>query len=236
MRVKSLALTSFWTALCCLSSLVLANISVSPLEINLLTNKLGLNTTKITIKNTNNKSIFVHIIPFAIKNPGEKPIIKKRLKPAELGLLVSPRQMVLAPLEQKKVRVSYIASGSLKHDLLFTIQITPQNGTPYMKKKDNLETGVSIQIGYETLLIVRPIKMNRLIEIKRIKKKGVCRNLGNTTTDLINGKQCLQKECHNLPSLRLYSGQIKEIKLPFEAPFSYQIIVMDKKARNLKSN
>ena len=139
--------------------------------------------------------------------------------PTKLGLLVTPARLVLEPGQHRLIRIAAIPDRS-ESDRVYRVTIKPVVG-PISSE----QTGLKILVGYDVLVIVRPSNIMPAVSGTRAGKTLTFRNDGNSSVELINGKQCLagNRDCHELPSKRLYAGATWQQILPADLPVTYEV-------------
>jgi P pilus assembly chaperone PapD len=165
----------------------------------------------IEITNSADEILYVSIEPAEILNPGRPE--ERRVanpNPRELGLLISPNRLVLAPGERKVVRVSLLERPA-DRDRIYRVTIKPVIGEIVAR-----QSALKLVVGYDVLVIARPENARPLLEVSRRGNAVEFRNVGNTNALLFNGRQCDEEEtdCAELPSKRVYAGNTWQFQLP----------------------
>jgi hypothetical protein len=80
-------------------------------------------------------------------------------------------------------------------------------------------------IGYDVLVLVRPAAVRLGVSSRRSGSSLVFRNDGNSSVELIEGRQCDQARAHctDLPGKRLYAGAQWSETLQSSGPVEYTI-------------
>jgi P pilus assembly chaperone PapD len=165
----------------------------------------------IEITNSADEILYVSIEPAEIQNPGRPE--ERRVanpNPRELGLLISPNRLVLAPGERKVVRVSLLERPA-DRDRIYRVLVKPVIGEIVAR-----QSALKLVVGYDVLVIARPENARPLLEVSRRGNAVEFRNIGNTNALLFNGRQCDEEEtdCAELPSKRIYAGNTWQFQLP----------------------
>ena len=211
---KALLFTFLWL----LSASALAGISVNKAVIEFIP---GQSTrTDITVRNDGDEQAFVQVEVFEIINPGtpdEKRV--QHTNPKEMGLIVSPAKMALPSGGIKMVRMVNFNSP-LDKERIYRVKVVPVVGELFAE-----ENGIKMLVGYELLVMVRPVKSEPLINAQRKGKKLFVTNKGNTNVLMFNGRQCRSEtDCNeDLPAKRMYPGNTWEFNLPIDAPVDFSL-------------
>ena len=147
--------------------------------------------------------------------------------PEKLGLLVTPARMVLEPGQRKLVRLASLAPPSEK-ERIFRVTVKPVLGE--FQSKD---TGLKIVVGYDVLVIVRPITSSPGLSAIRSGRTLKFTNTGNVSIELVDGRQCdsSQVHCVTLPGKRLYAGATWSEQLQSDLPVQYTLRELGKVLR-----
>lgn len=165
----------------------------------------------IEIVNAGEDILYVTIEPAEIVDPGgENQRRVTNPDPRQLGLLVSPKRLVLGPGERKVVRLSLLERPD-DRDRIYRVTIKPVIGELVAR-----QNALKVVVGYDVLVIARPPNARPLLELSRNGQTVEVRNVGNTNALLFNGRQCddAQAECADLPSRRIYAGGAWQFELP----------------------
>ncbi len=187
------------------------------------------------VTNSSDKeTLYVEISIDQILNAGDYPLQRKTIKnPAESDIVVTPRKLALPPGTKKLVR--YMLSKPLNDkEKIYRVQVVPKIGSVNLKKlssdgkstsesEDSKNIGLKVMVGYDTLVMVRPLKMNPDFKFIRSpdKKKVVAENKGNTNVLIIMLEQCEEikkkdstsESCEKIAGDRLYPGKKLEFSL-----------------------
>ena len=165
----------------------------------------------IEIVNAGDDILYVSIEPSEIVDPGgpnERRVANP--DPRQLGLLISPKRVVLGPGERKVVRFSLLERPH-DRDRIYRVTIKPVVGELVAR-----QSALKVVVGYDVLVIARPQNARPLLELSRHGSTVEVRNVGNTNALLFNGRQCddAEAECADLPSRRIYAGGTWQFELP----------------------
>lgn len=216
------------------SFMVFAGIDVSPIIFDIQ----GNNSLKedIRVYNDDTADAYVKVTPHLLINlgtPEQKSILVD--DPEKLGLLVSPRVMVIPAHQTRSIRLVFL--GNLpKADRLYQVDVEPTVGN-FLMPKTGTDAGIKVLIGYGVIVVQRPSKITVKSSIKRVQNQLTISNLGNTNFVLGNGQQCdaAGKNCKELPAKRLYAGKTWQLTLPYATPATYLLSYLDT-SRSIKSN
>lgn len=183
----------------------------------------------IEVTNTGKENMYVLVEPAEILNPGTDRQSRVVLKnPRKLGLLVTPNRLVLAPGQAKLVRLSLL-SRPTGRDRIYRVKIRPVVG-----KLVASQTALKIIVGYDTLIIARPLKAESELSGKREGRKLTLHNSGNSNVLVMEARQCRTKtgqtekgqtrsDCVSLPTRRIYAKQKWSIDLPLDGPAELKV-------------
>jgi P pilus assembly chaperone PapD len=175
----------------------------------------------IEISNDGSDVAYVVVEPSEITAPGQPaqarvPIVD----PGAGGLLVSPQRLVLQPGERKAIRIAAIAERGTV-DRIYRVTVKPVAG-PVTAPVSALK----LLVGYDVLVIYRPSEPAAKIVGERKGNTLLLRNVGNTNAEVFNGHECQlgsAPQCRDLPSKRLYAGQVWEQTLPGTGTVRYRV-------------
>jgi P pilus assembly chaperone PapD len=173
----------------------------------------------VEVWNNSDERSYVEIAPAEILNPGSPGERRVQVAdPEKLGLLVSPNRMILEPGQRKIVRIAEI-SDEQDRERVYRITVKPVVGD-----LSGDQSGLKVLVGYDVLAIVRPGAPVSRISGSRQGKSLIVRNDGNSSAELINGRQCdANGRCVNLPGKRLYAGSNWKQELPGNEPVEYMV-------------
>lgn len=174
----------------------------------------------IELWNDSNERSYVEISPAEIVNAGQPSESRRQLSdPEQLGLLVSPNRMILEPGQHKIIRIAAI-SPAVERDRVYRVTVKPVVGD-----FSEGQSGLKLLVGYDVLAIVRPSKPMPKIVGSRDGQTLIVRNEGNSSAELLSGKQCAKAgaSCSALPGKRLYSGAEWRVQLPGDGPIEFSV-------------
>lgn len=204
-------------ALACISVPVDAELVVSDLIVELLADAQS--RKDVEVWNNSKERSYVVVSPAEILNPGRPT--EQRVQdpdPEKLGLLVSPIRMILEPGQRRVVRIARI-SPEPDRERIYRITVKPVVG-----ELTGDQSGLKVLVGYDVLTIVRPANPSPKISGFREGKTLSVRNDGNSSAELIKGRQCNPHgRCVDLPGKRLYSGADWKQELPGNEPVEYMV-------------
>jgi P pilus assembly chaperone PapD len=212
------AVAAIWLGIAGLTAPAGAELVVSDLVVEL---QPGKNSRKdIELWNNSDERSYIEIKPAEIINPGQSSETRRELvDPEKLGLLVSPNRMVLEPGQHKAIRIATIAP-SADRERVYRVTVKPVVGDI-----SDGQSGLKILVGYDVLTMVRPANPVPKIEGNREGRTLVVRNEGNSSVELLNGKQCVTADqgCSALAGKRLYSGAEWRLQLTGDGPIEYSV-------------
>jgi P pilus assembly chaperone PapD len=142
--------------------------------------------------------------------------------PGTGGLLVTPQRMILQPGERKLLRVAAVG-GRLASDRIWRVTVKPVAGPVTAQV-----TALKLLVGYDVLVIYRPMAPQPQLTGDRNGNQLTIHNLGNTNVELYEGKQCSAPgaaDCKTLPPRRLYAGASWQQTLPNSGGVEYHVAV-----------
>ncbi|MXO61263.1 hypothetical protein GRI89_17095 [Altererythrobacter salegens] len=176
----------------------------------------------IEVWNDSEERMYVQAEPFEIRKPGTPDEQRvPAVDPEVSGILVSPQRLVLEPGERRIVRVAAVGAPS-PNDRIYRVAIRPVAG-PISAESSALK----VLVGYDALVLVRPLLTDSNLEVSRTAHTLVLHNAGTTAEELFDGQQCNPdgKDCQALPAKRLYAGATWAVELPFEGPVTYKTAI-----------
>jgi P pilus assembly chaperone PapD len=192
---------------------VKSNMAMDKIILNFYSNKMTREDVGIT--NTGEDTLYLSAKVFEIINPeSESPQRIELNDPRKAGLIISPNRMVIAPGQNKIVRVIPTSPATDK-DKVYRILIKP-HAQKMSGQGEGKSAGFKIMIGYELLVFIRPADYTVDLEVKR---EGTALNLfnaGNTNINVREIKLCGddKSECTEIGGNRLYAGQSMQVILP----------------------
>jgi P pilus assembly chaperone PapD len=195
-----------------------AELAVSQLIIELA--PVGSRTADIEIYNDSDERSYVSVEPREIINAGlsiEKSFLTP--DPEKLGLLVSPTRLVMEPRQRRRLRIATIGPV---HDRERVYRVTVK---PVAGEINGPESGLKLLVGYDLLVLVRPLNSKPGIQIRRSGSLLTIVNRSNASVELAEGTQCGPRadQCRQLPSKRLYPGASWQQPLPLLTAGQYRI-------------
>lgn len=154
---------------------------------------------------------YVVATPRQLLDPGRDPQSSRiDPDPEKLGLLVSPSKMILEPGQRRLLRIAAL-SGPGDQERVFRVTVKPVTGALQAKS-----SGIKILVGYDLLVLVRPVIPKADVSAVRRGQSLLFTNHGNVSVEFIDGRQCDQgrKSCSALGGKRLYVGSSWTVDLP----------------------
>ncbi|MBT4879938.1 MAG: hypothetical protein HON43_03075 [Alphaproteobacteria bacterium] len=173
-----------------------------------------------------------------IENPGmpnERSIESRN--PKEVGLLLTPPKLVLAPNQRRSIRVSLLKPPG-EQERIYRIKVMPVLGQ--LKRVAPVSQGekrlfLRVNVAFLVELVIPPIKPVAKISAIRNGKSVTVKNIGNT--NLLFGKiqQCTSADkCveTGVTGKRLYAGNTYTFEIPEAGPVSFETVAetLDKKS------
>ena len=153
----------------------------------------------VEVWNNSPERAFVSVEPREIVDPGlASQNVRQDPDPEKLGLLASPRRMILEHVYRVMVK-------------------------PVVADVQSEDSGLKIMVGYDVLVLVRPLQSAANVTAARSGKRLTFRNAGNASVEIVDGRQCKDGQCSDLPGKRLYPGMSWSVDLPFDLPAEYML-------------
>lgn len=174
----------------------------------------------IEVWNSGQERMYVAAEPFRIVNPGTPQEDRQAISlEQDDALLVSPRRLVLEPGERRVIRIAAMADRAMT-DAVYRVAVRPVAG-PIAADTHALK----VLVGYDVLVLLRPVEAREGLEVDRRGKALRLRNTGNTAAELFDGRQCAPdgQDCRALPSRRLYPGAQWDLTLPHGTVVTYRV-------------
>ncbi len=174
----------------------------------------------VEIWNKSDQRTFVAVEPRQILNPSMANQSERRdPDPEKLGLLVSPTRMILEPGQRKLLRIATLASAN-DREQVYRVTVKPVIGSV-----ESPDSGLKILVGYDLLVLVRPMQMLPNVAVSRNGRALTFNNQGNVSVEIIDGTQCNSShaECKELPGKRLYPGASWTAELGSDLPVQYTL-------------
>ena len=195
-----------------------AEISLSQLIVDLSSNARA---RDVEIYNDSDERAFVVIEPREIINPGQiSESTRKSPDPEALGLIVSPRKIILEPRQRRLIRLADIGADR-QRERVYRVMVKPQVG-----QITSQSSGLKLLVGYDMLVLVRPDNAEEpSLAAKRVYGQLVITNNGNASVELDAGKQCDAREanCRDLGGKRLYAGASWTVDAPMTTPARFKV-------------
>jgi P pilus assembly chaperone PapD len=176
--------------------------------------------TDIEVWNTSEERAYVAAEPSEIVDAG-RPGEQRRTEadPEKRGLLVSPNRMILEPGQRRLIRLAPIGPRGMT-ERVYRVTVKPVAGELHSEA-----SGLKLLIGYDVLVLLRPLETRPNLSAVRSGNRITFRNDGNASVELIDGKQCAaDKSCVELPGKRLYAGAEWNQDLKSAAPVEYSVV------------
>ena len=173
----------------------------------------------VDITNTGDYKIFLNLTVAKIKNPHTANPERVELKdPRTSPVLVSPKQVLIPPGQRKRVRI-ILRKTPKDVDDVYRLAIKPFTGDVQIENDRPPEaksSAVKILLGYDILLLARPMDAVGKLAVKRTSKALWFKNTGNTNVLLRRMQQCnaAGNDCEELVPNRVYAGEIYKVDLP----------------------
>jgi P pilus assembly chaperone PapD len=176
--------------------------------------------TDIEVWNNSEERAYVAAEPSEVVDAG-KPNEERRTEadPEKRGLLVSPNRMILEPGQRRLIRLAPIGPRGMA-ERVYRVTVKPVAG-----ELASEVSGLKLLIGYDVLVLLRPLETRPNLSAVRSGNRLTIRNLGNASVELIDGKQCTTgSSCVELPGKRLYAGAEWSQDLKSTAPVDYSVV------------
>lgn len=174
----------------------------------------------IEILNNSPDRTFVAVEPREILNPSlPSQTVRQDPDPEKLGILVSPSRLILEGGQRKLMRIAAIGA-SPDRERVYRITVKPVVGALQAN-----ESGLKIMVGYDVLVLVRPVHVLPAVTGVRKGRTLTFENHGNVSVEVIDGRQCSpdQRHCTELPGKRLYPGADWTVPLSSDLPAEYTL-------------
>lgn len=194
-----------------------AQLAISQLIVEL---EPGASTADIEVVNDSPERAYVTIDPRQVVDPGTQgQQVFVSPDPEKLGLLVSPRKMILEPGQRKRLRIAAVGAPS-PAERVYRVTVKPVVGDV-----TGGETGLKMLVGYDLLVLVRPAVPAPRITGSRSGDTLTLVNRGNSSAELVDGRQCNAdgEQCVELPVKRLYAGASWTQTLPRSTKVHYRV-------------
>ena len=175
----------------------------------------------VDVWNNSPDRAYVAAEPREITGPGTPAqSVRKDPDPEKLGLLVAPARMILEPGQHKLLRIASIGPA-VPSERVYRVTVKPEVGRLASDK-----SGIKILVGYDVLVLVRPVDPRPSLAAKRSGNSVTFTNQGNVSIELADGRQCAAPSagCTPLPGKRLYAGTQWTEPLKSAGPIEYRVI------------
>jgi len=176
----------------------------------------------VEIVNTGDVRMYLDMKPAEIISPASNAPERRELDdPRDAPLIVTPRQLLVAPGERKRVRM--ILRDELIEERVFRLAINPYVGNVRLdesREGGDKASAIKVLVGYDLLLLARPLPLEPKLEVTRTEDAIEFVNAGNTNVLLNSITQCDSEgnDCEELEPDRLYVGETLRMKLPKVGP------------------
>lgn len=175
-------------------------------------------TQDLEIRNEGDDKIYLDLKLAEIIDPHTpKPTRNELTDPRTAPVLVSPEQLLVMPGQRKRVRL-IMRESATDTDRVFRLSVKPYTGKVDLGPAEAGKTtsGIKVLLGYEILLLSRPVELAPQMKIERSNSSLTLTNTGNTNVPLRRIAQCEQdgSDCIELQPNRLYAGERLELELP----------------------
>ncbi|WP_324808434.1 fimbria/pilus periplasmic chaperone [Sphingomonas sp. LY29] len=184
-----------------------AQISVSQLIVELNTEN---SAADLEVVNDSGERAYVTVTPRQIQLPGTPAESSfSTPNPETLGLLVSPSRLILEPNQRRRLRIARVGASS-DHEKIYRVTVKPVTG-----EIEATQSGIKMLVGYDLLVISRPVSSAVDLKKERTGSTLTIRNDGASSVELVEGKLCLPtKVCSSIPGRRIYAGAIWSQPIP----------------------
>ncbi|HJR82857.1 MAG TPA: fimbria/pilus periplasmic chaperone [Sphingomicrobium sp.] len=174
----------------------------------------------VEVWNNSPERAFVSVDPREVVNPGlQSQSIRQDPDPERLGLLASPRRMILEPGQRKLLRIASLSSDETREHV-YRVMVKP-----VVADVQSDDSGLKVMVGYDVLVLVRPVQPVFNVTGARSGRRLTFTNSGNTSVEIVDGRQCRdgRAQCSDLPGKRLYPGVTWSVDLPLDLPAGYTL-------------
>ena len=171
---------------------------------------------------------FVAVEPREIINPGlPSQSVRQDPDPERLGILVSPARMILEPGQRRLLRVANLSADPAREHV-YRVTVKPVVGAIQSDA-----SGLKIMVGYDVLVLVRPLRPEANLIAVRNGRSLYFSNKGYVSVEIVDGRQCARarSNCVQLPGKRLYSGASWTVQLQSDFPAEYMVKSPDRTER-----
>lgn len=187
----------------------------------------------IIVTNPDDTPAFIEVEVLEVLEPGTENESRTVVKnPEEIGLVASPRRLMVPPGGQRVVRLVSL-NGFQDKEQVYRVNFTPVAGDV---ESDTM--AVMILVAYQVLVFVDPATVTVDLSASRQGQQLLLENRGNVNVQIYQGLQCplgvelmppgkdeeaLENGCVELPNHRLYPGNRITVDLPFDRPARYLV-------------
>ena len=173
----------------------------------------------VELTNESPERAYVSVEPREVVDPGtpdERSFVSP--DPEKLGILVSPRRLILEPGQRRTLRIARIGSGT-SSERVYRVTVKPVVG------EVGGETGLKLLVGYDLLVLARPAQVRPALTASRNGTSLTIANRGNSSVELTDGTQCrsTDRDCVKIPGKRLYAGASWQQTLPYAGSGQYRV-------------
>lgn len=192
-----------------------ADLTLSQLVVDL---RPGDQSEDIEIFNDSPERAYLAIEAAEILEPGTTT--ERRIAatdPVASGILVTPARSVLEAGQRKRVRIASLRVS--EKERAFRILVRPVSGDV-----EGGKIGLKLLIGYDVLVLVRPIIPKVELKASRDSTGLRAENKGNVSVELFGGQICVKDgQCSSLPGKRLYPGSVWSQQLNRSGIVTYRV-------------
>ena len=137
----------------------------------------------VEVWNNSPERAFVSVEPREIVDPGlASQNVRQDPDPEKLGLLASPRRMILEPGQRKLVRIASLSNDESREHV-YRVMVKP-----VVADVQSEDSGLKIMVGYDVLVLVRPLQSAANVTAARSGKRLTFRNAGNASVEIVDGR------------------------------------------------
>jgi len=181
----------------------------------------------LILHNDGDQREYVLVGPREIVGPGTPSAhAETSPDPGQLGLLVTPRKLVLDPGQRRVVRVVTVGPRPAR-DRIYRLHVRPVVGAI----DSDAPVALKVLLAYDVLVIVRPDEAVARPHVERRGRTLVFTNDGNTNALASPEPQCDERggACVVPQAVRVYAGSTQEVQLPHEGPATYTFTWLDQR-------
>ena len=170
----------------------------------------------LSLRNSGADTLYVNLSLEAVDEPGRADAPTRPVTdPLAEGLLVQPRQMILAPGQGRSARVLFDGE-SPAIDRTYRLVLEPFAGEALVDAESGTAAGVRVLLGYRLPLFVRPDRPRPDVSVERASGDVRLVNRGNTNVLLRTLEACEAngRRCTDLAPARVHPGAAVTLDLP----------------------